>query len=62
VLAPVSEAAIRNRLASTVTVLSTDSLVKVFQDFTALDFVSNGRAEITAGRGAPGDAAVGSAC
>jgi alkanesulfonate monooxygenase SsuD/methylene tetrahydromethanopterin reductase-like flavin-dependent oxidoreductase (luciferase family) len=62
VLAAVSEAAIRIRLTSTVTVLSTDNPVKLFQDFTALDFVSNGRAWITAGRGAPGDVAVGSAC
>jgi probable LLM family oxidoreductase len=52
VLAAVAEATSRIRLTSTVTVLSTADPVKVFEDFTALDLVSNGRAEITAGRGA----------
>ena len=52
VLAAVAEATERIRLTSTVTVLSTEDPVKVFEDFTALDLVSGGRAEITAGRGA----------
>jgi len=39
------------RLSSAVTVLSSDDPVRVFQDFAALDLVSNGRAEIMAGRG-----------
>ena len=52
VLAAVAEATERIRLTSTVTVLSTADPVKVFEDFTALDLVSGGRAEITAGRGA----------
>lgn len=39
------------RLSSSVTVLSSDDPVRVFQDFATLDLVSNGRAEIMAGRG-----------
>lgn len=39
------------RLGSAVTVLSTDDPVRVFQQFATLDALSNGRAEITAGRG-----------
>ncbi|SDR80605.1 LLM class flavin-dependent oxidoreductase [Microterricola viridarii] len=38
-------------LASAVTVLSTDDPVRVFQQFATVDALSNGRAEITAGRG-----------
>lgn len=39
------------RLTSAVTVLSSADPVRVFQDFATLDAVSNGRAEIMAGRG-----------
>ncbi|CAN7551674.1 LLM class flavin-dependent oxidoreductase [Pseudarthrobacter oxydans] len=39
------------RLGSSVTVLSTDDPVRVFQQFATVDALSNGRAEITAGRG-----------
>ncbi len=39
------------RLSSAVTVLSSDDPVRVFQRFAALDLISNGRAEIMAGRG-----------
>ncbi len=39
------------RLSSAVTVLSSDDPVRVFQRFASLDLVSNGRAEIIAGRG-----------
>jgi probable LLM family oxidoreductase len=39
------------RLSSAVTVLSSDDPVRVFQDFATLDLLSNGRAEIWAGRG-----------
>ncbi|MEO5580955.1 MAG: LLM class flavin-dependent oxidoreductase [Gemmatimonadaceae bacterium] len=39
------------RLASAVTVLSSDDPVRVFQDFATLDLLSGGRAEIMAGRG-----------
>jgi alkanesulfonate monooxygenase SsuD/methylene tetrahydromethanopterin reductase-like flavin-dependent oxidoreductase (luciferase family) len=52
VLAAIAEATSTIRLTSTVTVLSTSDPVKVFEDFTAVDLLSNGRAEITAGRGA----------
>jgi probable LLM family oxidoreductase len=41
----------RIRLTSAVTVLSSDDPVRVFQDFASLDLISNGRAEIMAGRG-----------
>src|SRR5690606_621337 len=36
---------------SAVTVLSTDDPVRVYQQFATVDALSNGRAEITAGRG-----------
>ena len=39
------------RLSSAVTVLSSADPVRVFQDFATLDLISNGRAEIMAGRG-----------
>jgi alkanesulfonate monooxygenase SsuD/methylene tetrahydromethanopterin reductase-like flavin-dependent oxidoreductase (luciferase family) len=41
----------RIRLTSAVTVLSAADPVRVFQDFATLDLISNGRAEIVAGRG-----------
>ena len=43
------------KLGSAVTVLSTDDPVRVYQQFATLDAVSNGRAEITAGRGSSTD-------
>lgn len=39
------------RLSSAVTVLSSDDPVRVFQQFSTLDLLSKGRAEIMAGRG-----------
>ena len=39
------------RLSSAVTVLSSDDPVRVFQQFSTVDLLSNGRAEIMAGRG-----------
>ena len=39
------------RLSSAVTVLSSDDPVRVFQSFSTVDLLSNGRAEIMAGRG-----------
>jgi probable LLM family oxidoreductase len=39
------------RLSSAVTVLSSDDPVRVFQQFSTVDGISNGRAEIMAGRG-----------
>ncbi|MGA2692903.1 MAG: LLM class flavin-dependent oxidoreductase [Opitutaceae bacterium] len=41
----------RIRLTSAVTVLSAADPVRVFQEFATLDLISNGRAEIIAGRG-----------
>jgi probable LLM family oxidoreductase len=41
----------RIRLTSAVTVLSSDDPVRVFQAFSEVDLISNGRAEIMAGRG-----------
>ena len=41
----------RIRLSTAVTVLSSDDPVRVFQDFATLDLLSQGRAEIMAGRG-----------
>lgn len=52
VLLAAAAARTRNiRLSSAVTVLSSDDPVRVFQRFASLDLVSNGRAEIMAGRG-----------
>lgn len=39
------------RLSSAVTVLSSEDPVRVFQQFATVDLISNGRAEIIAGRG-----------
>jgi probable LLM family oxidoreductase len=39
------------RLTSSVTVLSSDDPVRVFQEFSTVDLISHGRAEIMAGRG-----------
>src|SRR6185312_10315381 len=39
------------KLTSAVTVLSSDDPVRVFQDFSTVDLLSGGRAEIMAGRG-----------
>ena len=50
-LAAVAAKTQRIRLASAVTVLSSDDPVRVFQQFAELDLISGGRAEIMAGRG-----------
>jgi probable LLM family oxidoreductase len=52
VLAAIAQVTHRIRLISATTVLSTADPVKVFQDFATVDLVSDGRAEIIAGRGA----------
>ena len=44
------------RLTSAVTVLSTADPVRVFQEFATLDLISDGRAEIVAGRGSATEA------
>ncbi|HTE59455.1 MAG TPA: LLM class flavin-dependent oxidoreductase [Solirubrobacteraceae bacterium] len=51
VLAAGAERTDRIRLTSAVTVLSSDDPVRVFQDFSTLDLLSGGRAEIMVGRG-----------
>ncbi len=51
VLAAAAARTSRIRLTSAVTVLSSDDPVRVFQSFSTLDLLSNGRAEIMAGRG-----------
>ena len=50
-LAAIAAQTERIRLASAVTVLSSDDPVRVFQEFAELDLISGGRAEIWAGRG-----------
>jgi probable LLM family oxidoreductase len=52
VLAAAAAQTTRIRLTSTVTVLSSADPVRVFEDFATLDLLSEGRAELTAGRGA----------
>jgi probable LLM family oxidoreductase len=51
VLAAIAGQTDRIRLASAVTVLSSDDPVRVFQRFATLDAVSGGRAEVILGRG-----------
>ena len=51
VLAAIASRTSRIRLGSAVTVLSTDDPVRVFQRFSTLDALSNGRAEVILGRG-----------
>ncbi|WML60387.1 LLM class flavin-dependent oxidoreductase [Neobacillus sp. PS2-9] len=51
VLAAAASQTKRIRLTSAVTVLSSSDPVRVFHDFSTLDAISNGRAEIMAGRG-----------
>src|SRR5689334_7817731 len=51
VLAAMAARTKRIRLTSAVSVISSDDPVRVFQEFSTLDLLSNGRAEIMAGRG-----------
>ncbi len=51
VLAAIAGRSRRIRLGSAVTVLSSDDPVRVFERFSTLDAVSNGRAEVILGRG-----------
>ena len=51
VLAAAAVRTTKIRLSSAVTVLSSDDPVRVFQQFAHVDLLSNGRAEIMAGRG-----------
>ena len=51
VLAAASQRTTNIRLTSAVSVISSDDPVRVFEEFATLDLLSNGRAEIMAGRG-----------
>src|ERR1051326_7631339 len=51
VLAAIASRTKRIRLGSAVTVLSSDDPIRVFQRFSILDALSNGRAEVMPGRG-----------
>ena len=51
VLAAIAARTKRIRLTSAVTVLSSEDPVRVFQQYATLDLLSNGRAELMAGRG-----------
>jgi probable LLM family oxidoreductase len=56
ILAAAAARTSRIRLTSAVTVLSAADPVRVFQQFATLDLISNGRAEIVAGRGSSTEA------
>jgi alkanesulfonate monooxygenase SsuD/methylene tetrahydromethanopterin reductase-like flavin-dependent oxidoreductase (luciferase family) len=51
VLGAMAQATRNIRLSSSVTVLSSEDPVRVFQQYATLDLISDGRAEIIAGRG-----------
>lgn len=52
ILSAIAARTSRIRLTSAVTILAASDPVRVFEDFSTLDLVSGGRAEIMAGRGA----------
>ena len=52
VLAAIARETTKLRLSTAVTVLSTQDPVRLFEQFATLDLISDGRAEIIAGRGA----------
>lgn len=51
VLGAIAQATEKIKIASSATVLSVADPVRVYEDFATLDLISNGRAEIVAGRG-----------
>ena len=51
VLAAIAARTKRIRLGSAVTVLSSDDPIRVFEHFSTVNAISNGRAEVTVGRG-----------
>lgn len=51
VLGAIAQATEKIKLASTATVLSVSDPVRVYEDFATIDLISDGRAEIVAGRG-----------
>ncbi|MFL2100667.1 LLM class flavin-dependent oxidoreductase [Desemzia sp. FAM 23989] len=50
VLAAIAQATNKIKIASSSTIISTSDPVRVYEDFATLDLISNGRAEIIAGR------------
>lgn len=50
VLAAIAQATNNIKIGSSATIISTSDPVRVFEDFATIDLISNGRAEITAGR------------
>lgn len=52
ILAAIAQATKQIKLTSATTVLTTTDPVRLFEDYATLDLLSNGRAEIIAGRGA----------
>jgi len=51
VLGAIAQATEKIKIASSATVLSVHDPVKIYEDFATIDLISNGRAEIVAGRG-----------
>lgn len=51
VLGAIAQATEKIKIASSATVLSVSDPVRVYEDFSTIDLISNGRAEIVAGRG-----------
>ncbi|OAB40413.1 LLM class flavin-dependent oxidoreductase [Paenibacillus antarcticus] len=51
ILGAIAQATNNIKIASSATVLSTSDPVRVYEDFATIDLISNGRAEIVAGRG-----------
>ncbi|MDQ0270376.1 LLM class flavin-dependent oxidoreductase [Cytobacillus purgationiresistens] len=51
ILGAIAQATNQIKIASSATVLSTSDPVRVYEDFATIDLLSNGRAEIVAGRG-----------
>jgi|SRR5690625_3162465 len=51
ILGAIAQVTNKIKIASSATVLSTSDPVRVYEDFATLDLISNGRAEIVAGRG-----------
>lgn len=51
ILGAIAQATEKIKIASSATVLSVSDPVRVYEDFATIDLISNGRAEIVAGRG-----------
>lgn len=51
ILGAIAQATKNIKIASSATIISTSDPVRVYEDFATIDLISNGRAEIVAGRG-----------